>query len=206
MIRFQCTCGKRLKVEAAHAGQLVECTACGRKMRAPADPSQAVSGPEALAAAVRQFGAGGQADAAEEPTPADHAAAGLAALAGAANGSAPARPARTASSRASRPARGSRKTPVRPTDLLANRHPSVQTNRRPLFIAAGIALSLIVVIFIILAVSANMNRPAPAEPQETVHVPPPVEATHAPPPGELFPNVRAEAPSASVPDSGDKPN
>jgi len=35
MLRFYCTCGKRLKVEETCAGRVVQCPACGQKLRAP---------------------------------------------------------------------------------------------------------------------------------------------------------------------------
>jgi hypothetical protein len=203
VIRFQCTCGKRLKVDPAHAGCVVECTACGRRMRAPADPREALDGPEALAAAVRAFHARGQEAAAPEPTPTDHAAAGLAALAGV-----PQAEARAKAARDVRRARTSQRTPLRPTDLLARRHPSVRSNHRPLWIATGIAAGALVLAVVILAISANLNRTAPPPeppPQPVVHVPPPETPAPAPMPGELFPNVAAEKPSKSAVGSPEPP-
>jgi hypothetical protein len=213
VIRFQCACGKRLKVEPAHAGCVVECTACGRKMRAPGDPAQPLDGPEALAAAVRAFnarGRGAAAQDADEPTPTDHAAAGLAALAGVPQASPRARSTRSGPARDSRRARTSPKTPVRPIDLLAKRHPSVRSNHRPLLIAAGIAAGALVLAFVVLAISANLGRtgppPSPApEPQPVVRVPPPEPPVPASQPGELFPNVAAEKPSASALGSPEPP-
>ncbi len=211
MIRFQCTCGKRLKVVPAHAGRLVECTACGRRIRAPEDPAQPLDGPEALAAAVRAFHARGRdpGEADDEPTPTDHAAARLAALAGV-----PLAEPRGKSARDSRRARTSQKTPVRPVDLLAKRHPSVRSNHRPLWIATGIVAGALVLVVVILAISANLGRsgppPAAPEPQPVVHVQPtpptpPTPEAPAPQPGELFPNVTAQKPSESALGSPEPP-
>lgn len=44
MIRFQCQCGKRLKVDDTHAGRAVRCSACGKELIAPA-ASPAVAKP-----------------------------------------------------------------------------------------------------------------------------------------------------------------
>lgn len=210
VIRFQCTCGKRLKVVPAHAGRLVECTACGRRIRAPEDPAQPLDGPEALAAAVRAFNARGQdaGEAADEPTPTDHAAAGLAALAGVPHAEPRGKSARSGPARDSRRARTSQKTPVRPVDLLAKRHPSVRSNHRPLWIATGIAAGALVLVFVILAISANLGRSGPPptpEPQPVVHVPPPETTAPASMPGELFPNVAAQKPSGSALGSPEPP-
>ena len=49
VIRFQCTCGKRLKVEDSHAGRKVKCGACGAEMVAPT----VGEGLDALAQAVQ---------------------------------------------------------------------------------------------------------------------------------------------------------
>jgi hypothetical protein len=58
MIRFQCGCGKRLKVDDAHVGRKVRCAACGVSVTVPAAssaaiPSAAVSSPSGGQAAAR---------------------------------------------------------------------------------------------------------------------------------------------------------
>ena len=54
MIRFNCTCGKRLKARPKDAGRSVVCPRCGAKMIAPGGAAPA-SAPEALAAAIREL-------------------------------------------------------------------------------------------------------------------------------------------------------
>ena len=54
MIRFNCTCGKRLKARPKDAGRSVVCPRCGAKMIAPGGAAPA-SAPEALAAALREL-------------------------------------------------------------------------------------------------------------------------------------------------------
>ena len=54
MIRFNCTCGKRLKARPKDAGRSVACPQCGAKMIAPGGAAPA-SAPEALAAALREL-------------------------------------------------------------------------------------------------------------------------------------------------------
>lgn len=77
MIRFQCTCGKSLKVDDSFAGRKATCPHCGRQVRVPADqgtlaagPGEAepkpLSGPAALQAALRDGQTGTPAD--EIPT------------------------------------------------------------------------------------------------------------------------------------------
>ena len=57
MIRFQCVCGKRLKVADTSAGHKVKCGACGAEMVAPAAVQAAgVEGLDALAQAVQSAG------------------------------------------------------------------------------------------------------------------------------------------------------
>jgi len=196
VIRFECSCGKRLKVAAAHAGRVVECTACGKRLRVP-EAAAPATGPEALAAAIRQVGSPGGAAPA---TPADDAASRLAALAGA-----PPRAAAKASAAAPVARAQTPRTPaaVRPVNLLAKRHPSVQSNRQPVFIALGIAAGLFVVLVVVLFVSSRGSQaPAPVAPDPPVHITVGEPAKPLPPPakggsGEMFPNVQAETPSAA---------
>ena len=54
MIRFNCTCGKRLKARPEDAGRMIVCPKCGAKMTAPAGAAPA-GAPEALAAALREL-------------------------------------------------------------------------------------------------------------------------------------------------------
>ena len=53
MIRFECTCGKRLKVEDSHAGRTVKCGACGAQMTAPASNLAAADDLDAMAQAMQ---------------------------------------------------------------------------------------------------------------------------------------------------------
>ncbi|MBM4019731.1 MAG: hypothetical protein FJ288_15655 [Planctomycetes bacterium] len=54
MIRFNCSCGKRLKARPQDAGCTVTCPQCGARTAAPGG-APALSAPEALAAAMRQL-------------------------------------------------------------------------------------------------------------------------------------------------------
>ena len=65
MIRFQCTCGKQLKVEDAVAGRAARCPHCGTQVRVPQAEPEPLSGLMALQAAIR----GSQGNAASEEVP-----------------------------------------------------------------------------------------------------------------------------------------
>jgi hypothetical protein len=55
VIRFNCTCGKRLKVDYSAAGRTVECPYCGMKVRAPSGNASPRSGHDELVAAMRSL-------------------------------------------------------------------------------------------------------------------------------------------------------
>jgi len=54
VIRFQCTCGKPLKVEDSVAGCTAKCPHCGNQVRVPEPEPEPMSGPAALRAAIRE--------------------------------------------------------------------------------------------------------------------------------------------------------
>jgi len=69
VIEFQCPCGKRLTAKDEHAGRTVQCPTCSARVTVPVpapvpeDEGPALSGPEALVAAIREATAEELADA-----------------------------------------------------------------------------------------------------------------------------------------------
>jgi hypothetical protein len=55
VIRFNCSCGKRLKVDYGAAGRTVECPYCGMKVRAPSGNAAPRSGHDELVTAMRSL-------------------------------------------------------------------------------------------------------------------------------------------------------
>jgi hypothetical protein len=187
VIRFECSCGKRLKVEDRFAGQTVECTACGKRMRAPATSTEALPVAEVV----------------EEPEaalePADDP---LAALAQAAKGNGgaktPVRPG--AAARGIKPAA---KAPAGKTsataELLAKRRLPPPSNKKAIYITIGVAAAALLGLILFLALSPN-DTPPPSGGDGKIHyvvTEPAKTATRPSSPGELFPTV--------APQTGDEP-
>ena len=184
MIRFRCSCGKRLKVDVSEIGHTVECPYCASPVVVP-DPDAPpaakpagetpVSAPEALAAAMRQL-------APTAPRPSRVA---------------PVQPPKVAAARPSKVA--AKKAPPPPPrqpqkpGLAPNGGPSKAT--KPVLIAVAGAFVLVTFLVILAFFFGGSDRkpvrqeappvfqasPAPApepKPERNLH-----------PPGELFPKV-----------------
>jgi hypothetical protein len=182
VIRFECSCGKRLKVEDRFAGETVECTACGKRMRVPATAAvpvaEVVEEPEAAPAASN------------DP---------LAALAQAAKGSGgaktgsktPVRPGAPAARGAKPAAKAAPGKACATAELLAKRRAVAPDNKKVLFVTIGVAAAIILVFVVYLAMQSD-DTPAPTGGDGKIHyvvTQPPKTATRASSPGELFPSV-----------------
>ena len=166
MIRFECSCGKRLKVRAADIGHTVECPNCAAQLVVP-DPDalpvaeEAASAPDALAAAMRELA----------PTAA--------------------RPSKipTKKTPPAAPGRSPRKPGAQPAQIVSAAH-------KPVIIGVAAALALAVLLLILSFFAGGDNKPAKKEGPPTIQAPPspPPTTTSGPernlhPPGDLFPKV-----------------
>ncbi len=200
MIRFQCTCGKQLKVEDSVAGRAARCPHCGTHVRVPQAEPEPLSGPAALQAAIR----GSQGDAASEEIPtakvvggppaarraasppspqtaqAAQAIQGLDALARAA-GAAPTPPAKPPR-RAAKPKGRGRKTPNIPdrAAIPNGRLPPVAGNSRKAAIIGAVAA---VVLIIMAVIAASFIGGGAVEPGEKPSAETPSAETAAEQPG-----------------------
>lgn len=215
MIEFQCPCGKRLKAKDEHAGQTVQCPTCSACVPVPAPEEPALSGPEALAAAIREATAEELADAdipeaevVEEPPEVDDAVRGLDALAKAVGPAAqaagrtasrpaarPGKAARPAAGKATRPAIGkaaarqAARTPVAPQPV-NGQNGQKDTHKRNVIIGVAAGAGVLLILLIVIAiVGSRSTPPPPPPPPPQVYVPQPKRPT-GPQPGELFPKVR----------------
>lgn len=214
MIRFYCSCGKRLKVDDALAGRSVQCTQCGATMQAPGAEPETVSGPEALVSALRDLNGPAPDDIPEAevidgppvaakpisrrgraPSPEKaQALEGLDALARAAG---PAPVAKVAARRPQAAVRGRKgaASPARPALPGGRRPPAAGAHRNAAVIGAVAAVALIIVFAIVAAFVGGGSCSAPAKPepppppaQSVVEVEKPKRFTgHQP--GEMFNNV-----------------
>jgi len=208
VIEFRCTCGKRLRVRDDLAGRPARCPACGAAIRVPTGAEAAVSGPEALQAALRDLQSN-QADAApvaetvDTPAELEEAAQGLDALARAAGGP---RPARTAvgPSRGRRPARSAApkrrgrsptRQPERASAPKAVSGGKADAKRKQAMIVGGFAAVGVLLIIVIVALATRDNTPPPPPPDEGAAPTPVVETPRrrgpftGHQPGELFDKV-----------------
>jgi len=199
VIEFRCICGKRLTVDDALAAQPVQCPACKAAIRVPA-PEDAVSGPEALQAAMRDIQRNPAADApvaetVDTPVDLDEAAQGLDALAQKAGG--PRRESgaagRTSSRRAPRAAGSSRgRKPARSATRKARppasdgqpgaaprKRPAAGTKadakRKQAMIVGGFAAAGLILIVVVLALALRDDTPPPPPKDETAAPVPAVE-------------------------------
>jgi len=166
LIRFECSCGKRLKVQAADIGRTVECPNCAAQLVVP-DPDgppvaeEVASGPEALAAAMREL--------------------------------APTAAARPSKIPAKTPAK---KTPPPPgrnpakPGAPATKKPSAA--QKPVIIGLAAALA-IAALLLILSFFGGGDKPAKKEDLPAIQAPPPPPPPkperNRHPPGDLFPKV-----------------
>lgn len=210
MIRFDCPCGKRLKVDDSYAGHAVECPYCGVRVEAPAAeaPEEPVlSGPDALVQAMRAVT---QPVADEIPVAevvADPGADPLQALAQAAK----AGPARAASSTRVTTARPPTRTPLsatgkKPAGAAAKRglptngkQPPAQPNQKQtILIAVGAAVLLVAIALLVSALvggGGTTTQPKVEAPPVAPPAPPTPTKRERElhPPGELFPNVAPQS-------------
>jgi hypothetical protein len=164
LIRFECSCGKRLKVRAADIGHTVECPDCAAQLVVP-DPDalpvaeEAASAPDALAAAMRELA----------PTAV--------------------RPSKipTKKTPPAAPGRSPRKPGAQPAQIVSAAH-------KPVIIGVAAVLALAVLLLILSFFAGSDNKPATKEGPPAIQAPPPPTTTPKPernlhPPGDLFPKV-----------------
>jgi len=188
VIRFECSCGKRLKVEDRFAGQTVECTDCHRRMRVP----QAV----AAAIPVAEVVAEPEAVATQADDP-------LAALAQAAKGNGGAKVGTKTPVRPGVVPRGTKlgarpgaKAPAGKTsataELLAKRRMAAPNNKKAMFIAFGVAAVAIIGLVVFLALPSACPEQPTGNSGKTLYVIQEPAAKAEPrkhPAGEMFPSV-----------------
>ena len=174
MVRFSCACGKRLKVDAAHAGRAVQCPSCGTRLTVPHPQEAAAGASEALAQAAQKQNRSAAA-------PAPRAVQGVDALTEALKTSATKRHSGT------------------PSGLPTGRPPAGHHSRKPFIIGLGAA---VVVLILLVALSAFLggrgSKPAdePANAKTTTTSPSSTQraAPKAGGAGELFKNVPFQEP------------
>lgn len=212
MIRFECACGKPLKVDNAFAGRPVQCPHCGATTQAP--PAE-LSGPEALAAALRGTGrtttddiptaevvAGPPARTGRArpiPPEAVQAIKGLDALAKAGRAAPAAKPVRRG---ATKPARGRAATAAPGRSAIPNgRRPPAAGNTKNAAIIGGVAAVGIIIVAAIIAAlvggggdGETKKKPAPETAvHETVDETPKPKEYKLHQPGELFGGLQYES-------------
>jgi hypothetical protein len=189
VIRFNCSCGKRLKVDDSYVGRHVQCPNCGVKTLVP------------------QASDAGTEDAA--PVANDPAAAGLEALAQALkakpSAAKPVRrdvpalramPGRVAPGRSATPARGRKPAPggkIRPNGRFAK--PAGAANNNALYIGLGAALGVIIIVVVaavLIGGGCEGKSKAPAPPPVPAYTPPTKPAHEGPWPGEMWPEKKWE--------------
>ena len=178
MIRFQCTCGKPLKVKDSVAGRTAQCPYCGSQVRVPAAEPKPMSGPAALQAALREAREGAAADdvpmaevlggpsagrrsGSPRSPEAAQAIKGLDALARAAGGAPTVRPARRAAKPKAR-ARKATKTPDRAAVPNGRLPPMAEHSKKAAIIGAVAA----VVVLIIAVIAASFIGGGKVEPEK----------------------------------------
>ena len=164
MIRFYCSCGKRLKVRASEIGRTVECPHCASQLVVPnpdAPPADvpATSATEALAAAMRELGPAATARPSKLPAKKK-----------------PPAPGRKPTKPGARPAPG----------------PSAANKPVIIGVAAAFAIAAILLILSFIAGDGNSPEKKPAAPE--VKAPPTPQTPSKPernlhPAGDLFPKV-----------------
>jgi hypothetical protein len=170
VIRFNCTCGKRLKVDAAYAGRSVKCAACGAKIMAPSaiETAEVVEGPPADAPPVDGLDALAQALREAPPRPTRSDVPALRTLGGkpqAANGT-KVRPG--AAGRPGQPARNGQ-----PGDPMARGKSPQQNQNKAVFIGIGAAVGLILIVVIIMIVASSGPAQPVKQDKPVVTTPPP---------------------------------
>ncbi len=162
MIRFQCACGKRLKVDDAHAGRTVKCGACGAQITAPAVGQDAAAPGEGLDALA-------QALSTAAPKPAGGAG---------------------AAARPGQPKAPAGKAPGRVGQATGSL--ATSGSKMPFYLGIGIAGGVLVIAIVAAVLIHNSNTEPPVDPKPAMKMPPPPETkpkkqTHTP--GEMFPDV-----------------
>jgi len=182
VIRFNCRCGKRIKVPADVAGKRVRCPFCGRTVQAPRAREDTTPGLEAPAAAV----VSGSADEAPERG----GATGLEALAQAVRANGSDKPADDRSPLAA--ARQKAKKQELPTSAqLISRRVGAHPNQKKAVLIGVIAAVVLFALVIGLSVlMAHWSRESEKKPADQAA--PPAATGLRGPPGDLFKNVPPE--------------
>jgi len=181
VIRFNCRCGKRIKVPADVAGKRVRCPFCGRTVQAPRAREDTTPGLEAPAAAVVSEPAG--------EAPERGGATGLEALAQAVRANDRENPADRSPLAAVRAKAKKQELPTS-AQLISQRVGTIPNNKKAVLI--GIAAA-IVLVALVLGLSALMSHSSGESEKKPADQAAPTTATGRPsPPGDLFKNVPFE--------------
>lgn len=200
MIRFFCSCGKRLKVAKSDAGRTLQCPSCGATVQAPGTAPPTVSGHEALVQAMREVVQTPPeevpvAEVVAEPPPPQQVQA-LAKLDALARTARPNGTAKSAARAAGPSLRGRPATGTRPGQAADVTPPAPPDSRKTLIISIGVSVLVAVLFLIVAAFIGGGGGGSRNEPPE-----PAVESTPQPkprptsrerdlhPPGELFPKA-----------------
>jgi hypothetical protein len=199
VIRFYCSCGKRLKVDDSYAGRPVKCGACGLRIEAPM-AGEGEESPDAGTDAAQEAAQDADVQVAEEvaPPPPDN---GLDELAKALQEAPPPRPARTAqgarTNGGKQPARD--RVAAKPGQLKKNgqgdelvRRPAAHNNNKALFIGLGAAAGLILLVVVLMIMMSSGSGPPPKQEDPPVPVTPYKKPAPEHFPGEFFPQVPSQ--------------
>lgn len=188
MIRFNCSCGKRLKVDDDLMGRQVKCPNCGGKTVVPqvsdAEVEDAVpvandpaaTGLEALAQALKA-----------KPSAAKPIRRDVPALR--------AMPGRVAPGRTAASARGGKSAPGGKIGQNGRFAKPASANNNALYIGLGAALGIIVIVVIAAALiggGCEGNKPKSSAPAVPAYTPPTKPAHEGPWPGEMWPEKKWE--------------
>ena len=181
MIRFNCRCGKRVKVPADVAGKRVRCPFCGRTVQAPRAREDTTPGLEASAAAVVSGPAG--------EAPERGGAPGLEALAQAVRANGGAKPADRSPLAAVR-AKAERQELPTSAQLISRRVGTIPTHNKAVLIgviAAVVLFALVIGLSALMAHSSGESGKKPAD-----QAAPTAATGRRGTPGEMFKNVPPE--------------
>jgi hypothetical protein len=178
VIRFNCECGKRLKVDDSYAGRNVKCGACGARVQAPAaeievaeevaPPPAPSDGLDALAQALRA----GPVKSPRSDVPALRAV-------------------QSKKPAGKMPGKAGAAKPLQPGQKGVR--PAANQNKA-VYIGLGVAAGLILIVVVIMAATMGGDPPKPVKVEAApLPPPPPPVAKKTNPehfPGEFFPNVK----------------
>jgi len=177
VIRFNCRCGKRIKVSADVAGKRVRCPFCGRTVQAPRGRKDATPGP----------GAPPVTSSTTDGAPEQGGATGLEALAQAVRANGNDKPADRGPLATARQKAKKQELPTS-AQLIGRRVGANPSHKKAILIGV---VAAVVLLALVIGLSALLS--SSGEPEKLAEQTPPPTATGRPrPPGDLFKNVPFE--------------